>query len=586
MIPKASPQGWLFIVLPTVLSFAILLGVGPILQQTLGSAFETQAPTLYETFYDDGIIPTISLSKWLLFGFDYYLLIPAILASFVALSADTYVKGAFRAALMAFVAISLADSIQFFVASEPIDIGQSVLFNAIGTIFVWLSFTLLFLLLEGCRSFDLAPLKFSYPILSIIGSAAISTVVFVLFQIFFSPSQSTQFQAIAAIPTSGFMVSDHRESGDEKNAKRRPLSAFPLDSLADSSSFTGSSGEVLAHWKNLDPDSKYMIRIRFYADCPHPSDLKKLPRAKPLIELSPKELSVRMSDGPIVFLTAHDGKRRYNLSTSMVSYYWFEDNDAGEIGEISSFISEGDSVEVEPDSALQFYLGGPLSKIENSSSRSEKRRITILIDGKLYVIDAGGERQTKGKPLRCAPINSGKIVPVEDGFGILITGGETLYSLGALIEIIDLHVPTDVYRLDRSRLELSHANGWIGIKGFDHERTTERDLGSGRGISINENLVRLIVDGQEINVSKTDTLVAVADVRVTREVNHIEADGNATALWLNNRRLNLTIWERSAESWQISFITAILALFGLTVRKFAPPLISFIRLGSAMNLRT
>lgn len=407
-------------------------------------------------------------------------------------------------------------------------------------------------------------------------AVALSLVIFLPFQLFFNPTSSAEFRAIANFPTSGFMVTDTRNAGADESRKRG-LSAFPENSKAERFEFTGFADEAEARWEQLDDNAKFLIRISAYADCPLPQDLETLPKPKPFLELRPRTVEVRMSEGQSRIVTAHEGTREYNLTPTSVFQYWLKADNSGRLSGIEAFIEPRDKVSVNPSGGLKFFLGGALSDYTDSTARAASRRITLSIDGQEYLIDAGGNRKVGNRRLNCAALSGVQQSPSGEAVQVTIPNGGDYFSIGLLVEVTEEPVELDTYTLDQSNLTFTRLNGWAKLQDIDVERTLGSYLGDGRGISIVQNLESLVIDGEEVAVRPRDDLFIVADTIVSYEPTYLEVRGTATAIWLNNRRLNATLWERLGEGWQIAIITAIAGLLGLLISKSVPLFLNFIR---------
>lgn len=137
-IPKFELSAWFYLGIPTFLAFVVILGSGPYLQQTIGSVLSRPGPTLYAAAFGEGLIDAPSFWNWLIVGFELPLVVPALITTLVALSAPTYRLGAFRAAMAAFVTISVSDTVWYFLDPEKMDLWQAIPFNALGALFIWL----------------------------------------------------------------------------------------------------------------------------------------------------------------------------------------------------------------------------------------------------------------------------------------------------------------------------------------------------------------------------------------------------------------------------------------------------------------
>lgn len=585
VIPTTERGVWLQVVLPTLLALAIFLGTGPELQRAIGSTLTTQAPSIYAAVYGDALIKAPSFFEWIRYAFQPSLLGTALLSTLVALSARTRRAAAFRGAITAAVAITTADVIVHLFVGDTAPLGQSVLFNLLGAPFVWLFFVVLLLIHDQSRS-KLQPLispRLSYPLLSIGVAVGISAIVFVLFSIFYRTAP-VGFDAILRAPTEGFFVVG-KPDPSQVDRSAKALRIVPHDSQASRAFITSPGAQLSPSWRKIDPDSKFVARVSFYADCPYPENVTDLPPAREALTFDPNQLSLAFSPGMSHLAVGHERSRTYNLQVPSLAQYWLKAEPGKPISSIAAFINQEDKLVVDPGNGLRFYLGAPLSTVENNSAKAAQRQLTITADAVSYVLKAGGSRLVSSKRLDCRAITNVRMQPDGSMYAVSIANSEAMFSVGALVEIINQPVPVDIYRIKQSELTITEANGWVEVFGFDFERMTDHYIGKGRGFSAARNIERLSVDGQLVDVADTDSLVIVGEFDATLDETRVQLTGEAMALWHNSRRLNPTLWERLSGLWQIPLITALVGLIGLGARWLWPHVLAFLREDRPLDLR-
>lgn len=465
VVPTTDVGVWLQVVLPTFLGLAILLGTGPELQHAIGTTLTTQAPTIYAAVYGDDLVKAPSFFEWIGYGFQPILLGAAFLSTAVALSAHTRRAAAFRGAVTAAAAVTVADTALLVFENGTAPLGQAILFNLLGAPFVWLFFVALLLILDVSQSKlqpHISP-RLSYPLLSTGVAVGISAAVFVLFSIFYRTAP-VSFDVTVRAPTEGFFVVGKPDpSNVDRSAKA--LRIVPHDSQASRAFITSPGAQMSVSWLKIDPDSKFVARVSFYADCPYPENVADLPPAKPALTFDPKKLSLAFSPGMSHLAVGHERSRIYNLQVPSLAQYWLKAEPGKPISSIAAFISQKDKLLVDPGSGLRFYIGAPLSTVENNSARAAQRRLTITADADSYVLTAGGRRLVSGKRLDCRAITNVRTRPDGPAYAVSVAHSEALFSVGALVEIINQPVPVDIYRIKQSELTIAEANGWAKCSG-------------------------------------------------------------------------------------------------------------------------
>ena len=570
---------WIF--LPIWLSLVIFLGVGPIVQQALSASLDAPAPSIYSAAFDEALIRPISLREWLFIGFDPSLSIAAAIASFLAATATSYRTAVVRAAIGATIAISVADAIILSEKGEAESILEAFLYNAIGFPFILIFLVnLLYLRYISKNKFqNVAKARWVFGVASSGISIVVSSSVWFLFQIFYNPAV-VQFTTIASLPIEGYFAAD--EKGPAAEGARvepfRALSILPHDSLVRKIQFTGIGGagrDLKAVWRQTDKDAAYEIRVWPNYDCPYPQEISGIPsKRKPLV-FEAKELEVVMPQGLSQFLGETDRPRKSNLVVPILAQYWVKSDDTKNPSSIEAFIAHDDKIVINPEDNYRFYFGGSLSKIDGKTARPARRELRFVIDGKPFVLMAGGSRSQGSDRLDCLPMSNVELREVDEETHIMVSDAENFSMAGALFEIRQKPLPTEVFRFEQSILTLQNANGWVEFSGFDFERMTDKYLGEGKGISISRNLKRIKIDGSEMEISVDDDLFVVGNFRARYDADRLEVDGEAKAIWINNIRMNPTIWER-LDGWQLPLITALFGMIGLLSKWLLPRIFLFV----------
>jgi hypothetical protein len=157
--------------------------------------------------------------------------------------------------------------------------------------------------------------------------------------------------------------------------------------------------------------------------------------------------------------------------------------------------------------------------------------------------------------------------------------GNTVF-VGARVSI-EPHAPSpsDFLSHDYNVLRVAGNIGWATIEADERKDLAESQVGMAEILMIGEGLSSLVVAGRKIEVGPKDALVAVGEIdgEYDKDANLL-LTGEARNLWLNDKRLNPTKWERLAVEVQLFVITTLLAAglgiarsFRPIIRRFADP---------------
>jgi hypothetical protein len=591
LLPKANRSTWLYVFVPTCVAFTLLLGTGPALQQSISSTLTAEAPSLYGAAFQEGVVQSPSLGEWLASAFDPFLIAIAVITTLVALSSKRRTNAPVRAAVCAVALLIINDARAVLIGSDAQSFGQSVIFDVIGGIFVWLFFVVLLLLLDQSRTAfrTSMPPRFAYPALAIGLGATISAVVLGLFQLFYNAAP-VRFAATISAPTAGYFIVPANPSWHDEDASHpperdhKPLSIVPPQVPAKRAEFQSPGEQLSVAWRRVADEIEYDVEIRLYADCPFPKAFDRLPKAEPITFRDVGTLSAAFSKGHSMLKLEHEGTRKYNLAVPDLAQYWLKAEPGSDIASIEAFVGERDTLSLDPDNGVRFYLSAPLTRVVRKISHSASRTLTFKADQRAFSVSAGGARVFSQEKLGC---RAAKPQFATDGQNIegRIPDAQSFFFLSALVELKGRPRPSSKMTFPQSEMKVSGGNGWVELFDIDFPYVLDRNLGRGGGFIANRNVTRLIVDGVAVPTDVESDLVAVGTLDADLQNKAVQVDGKAYFLWHNRIRQNPTTWERLPTTWQVALASAFLALLGFISRWLWPRVLVFVKKDKPLDLR-
>lgn len=591
LLPPVERTAWLAVALPTALSLAILLGAGPWLQAATVGLLSSDAPTVYGTAWSEGMVDFPTLGEWLIYGAQWPLLAVAATATFAGLYAKRFVGTCALIGFTTFLLLSFFDT--FFslmgLTPGPVNAGtilSNIAANFAGSVFLSCLMGAIFWLFEKVR--DHLPPAFvpaGGAAALLLSSLCLSSICYFALAYFYRPLP-IEMEAIAKIPIRG-NYQPAKGTPKDNGVVPDKFDPKPDRTLGGKADLTVPGEPLVIDWHGPKGDATFDVGIDFFSGCWPPRNIRAMKGAPtPIRRQNVKKLRLTLDKGLNELYVAQDALNDFAVRTKDPLFFGIKEQKGGTEfryfpGPEAEFLNSTTEAQHLFVSTSFFALDGAIDKpIDRKAKKRVPRAMSILIDGERIDLALKVEHPVEAKTafdckaLRLPAIAQGKGASIRPKLA-----GDIVF-VGARVSI-EPHAPSpsDFLSHDYNVLRVAGNIGWATIEADERKDLAESPVGTAEILMIGEGLSSLIVAGRKIEVGPKNALVAVGEIdgEYDKDANLL-LTGEARNLWLNDKRLNPTKWERLAIEVQLFVITTLLAAglgiarsFGPIIRRFADP---------------
>ena len=544
-------KGTIFVVALTV-GLSPVVSTGSSVQNYLLSLIYSDAPSIYGSAYQDGLVRFPEYRQWLAVGFSWpYPLIAAaivLFSSFRSTVRDVFVS----ATIVSFLALTVTDVLYGYF-SKTLSAGyvfENTIVNAIGGVglgFVLVAMTiatnLIILNVFGPKMWR----QVVAGIAVVLIGTCLNALVFYTAEFFYRPVP-VKLDIVVGYPASGAIATRaHADKSDaSKNGKdtARPFQLMPnsIDNSVIRWIGRGEKNNFNAQWFSKSQSAVFDAKIEFFADCFN--EKINLNKSNPANAVHIKDVhSIELAlSGWATFSTIDVGMVTGHLTTDFGPLSLFgldQDADSKKIT-FTQFVQENASITIlnsSPD--LTFFVNAPMIVDTKKGITGSNRTLNFAVDGKSYSITADKPRiDAKVDTLTCASVEPKRALQDER---TTIAGTYTYF--GAVVTITKRTSSNSVYGTDDSRLKVSGGNGWATLTRSSENPASEQ--GALEFLAFKGNISTIDVDARPVPSRAIDEYNAFGDISGRLESDSkVRFSGTAKAFWKNGARVNPTKWER------------------------------------------
>ena len=552
---------WVFVFLPMALCLAQLFGVGPSVQLAFVGIVSSDAPSLYAMAYKDSLAQFPSLSGWIGDGFNWPYLVMGIVVVVCASFARSFKTFLVVIGVSSVFVISGFDIWHYANGELPDGLPISIGVNIIGGIITSVIIGSICLLSIDVRTYlesVSGKSSYLYGINFLLCGLFASAVAYYTLYFFYQPV-AVDLEASAVLPLRGSMggepIKDGEASASDVGAKYRQVSLLPANLEGGSLRIMSPGRSPQLDWTTASPMNTFNVKVDFYADCAAEVNLSKLPKpAYTFAQNGVRDMSLAFGEKGSSVVLWGDARNKLTYYDKTPFFYWASKEKEGY--SLSMFTMARGVVSNESAHEMATFASSTLlDPHKDGSSRLIPRTLTLTIDGKHFPVrfksDVGLSRDRR---LNC------QNMPLE-----LTEGRQTEAPIRAVMAAVLVRVtpvpksdPIVAYR-SGALLKISHVEGWIAVNGIAQSKLADFDLGQSAMISFPSGLESLAVYGKKVETNKDQSLFSVGDLALsfTKDM-RLRLTGTAKALWVNQKRLNPTKWERLPFELQMLCISTIL----------------------------
>jgi hypothetical protein len=343
----------------------------------------------------------------------------------------------------------------------------------------------------------------------------------------------------------------------------------------------GAEGSLRIKWTVVPENRPFSLEVRVFKNCQFLDLSESLPETKPSYkhELVSK-LSIDTNKGFTTLFANFVGKSSIQHSPDFGTFYWSESNSKTERPVQTFFLSEKSLDVAKSEGEIELRVAVPPAVPIASPTPAVPTRSRLILLKRTVSLNLDGRRidlRVKAKPNEDKKPTLGKCVAVEKPLTLSDNPPTTLeIETGQYGTVIVLLLkPIKVDKLSNQTFGVASTTEFTGLRGDaeftgpsfpDTIRTNTKRLDL---FSINGNVKDLVFANDDVSIGPDDDVVIIGEVVISRIKNDgLRVQGNSTKVWKNNRRLNLTRWERLSEGWKLALVTALLSMLGAIIFNF------------------
>jgi len=563
----ATVGTWLLFVVPFLIFFALVLNIGPALQFFSSTALSNQAPSIYDAAFQNGqLIQFASLGRWLGLALNAQVLAVAAGVTIATVSAKTLRGAAIMTGLATFFFWTLNDVLSVLLGWYDLSLLTAISANFIGGFLLALIvFPILCLYnYAGKESLKTKSAKALFPILIISFGLIISAVAHTVLTFVYQPIPA-RVEAIFSAPASGSYVASLRGQGEPEGMQaanaRQPFSLLPPNILAREAEVGSFEGHPRLSWRRTGTD-RYNIEIAFFEGCVGDSEIAGLhmPAAR-FTQHDIAGLDLDFGEVPSEFFVLNAEGNRFSADAGRSALFAMEAGDGVRLTNLASFARSRANLQVDTVLPLSVYVTAPLTLRPRQALSQVSRTLAVGFGGTTHAIRFERAARAQGGPRTCRLVQagSGPQLPSRVAIGDNQVGVLVRISRGAG------DVPSNSGFA--GRLVVAGANGWVSVSGIAYGQMDNPDLGAVDSILMSGNGTRLRVDGQNVELSRFNSVEVHGDLTASVGENGDRyISGSASGIWNGATRLNATRWERLAVELQIFAISSVAIVLAALAR--------------------
>ncbi len=547
--------------LPMILCLAQLFSVGPSAQIAFVGLMSSDAPSLYATAYSEALAQFPSLWDWIVGGFHWQYLSMGAIVAVISSQAKSFRSFILRVGASTAIVISSFDAFSYITDNESSNLLVSVAVNILGgliTIFIIGSIVLISRQVHNFTGKHAPALSKSVGLSFVVCGILFSGTAYYVLYFFYQPLP-VDIEVSAKMPLKGVMGGDPITALEPEKlkdgAETRIVSLLPTDLEGGNVRVVSPGSNPEVHWAADGPMATLTLKVDLYADCTTEMDLRRLPKPSYTFErtgIRQVNLTLAEKGGDIVLWG--DGGNKLAYRDKKPYMYWASNEKEGY--SLSTFSADSGAINNESSKEMATFVSVPLLKIEKDrSSRLVPRNLRLAIDGKIFPLEfRPSPNFEKDRRINC------RNLPVEPKAGVKVQANAQAIFGAILVRVTPTAMPDrQVSHPFGTKLQITHTNGWIGVTGISKSNLAGTELGRAGLISFAAGLDSLAVDGRKIDINSDQSLFGYGDFHLSfTEDMRLRAIATARGIWLDQKRLNPTKWERLPLELQIFLITSLL----------------------------
>lgn len=550
-----------------MLGIAFMVSGGPQLQETLVALFDVSKVSLYELIVPGGIALDRGLKPWILAAFEMPWLITGMAAAIVTVQMKSWRGMVIAICVTVAVVLTVIDVVfgTIYGVMTIYDLITNISANILGGLSIGMAlFLILWMSLYVCKAIG-AGQEHQGIVTGTIATILGLIISLVLYVAMATVSQPMKVKAriLAKLPIKGVIGKTYakEEDGEDKNR----FQSLSQDTKVARVGLRGANG-LEWDWMRVNEGVRYSISVYAVTGCSELDQAQELTKGEPIIEIGGVD-RVRIVAYDLINQFVLEGQQTgVSVERDTVSLFWLDKNNSGKDVDLTEFLPDGTTIsgDTQGDMAL-LVTAMTFQEAEGAEVKHQSPRT--------FHLQINNE---KIRPIMFAPIMF--VPPLTDENLIcksldLVSGPmrEIRYDnvvLAGLYAEIKRVQPLGYYSENiGGKYNFHKANGWFRRQNELHGDVLSVAAEKLNAIFIQTPIHEIFVNGEPYEVPTDAGFRGHGkNIRVSYdEASGLTLSGDFHAAWMDERRLNLTRWERWTFDAKMSILAIIVSIAGVIV---------------------
>jgi hypothetical protein len=570
---------WALVIVPTVLGLALILSTGPQIQSYLISLLNSDVPSVYGSAYQESLANFPRLSAWVGAGFEWGVLLMALLITLAVVQRSDAKLVAWRAALASILVLCTFD-IGLGLFQQQLTL-KWVVENAAGNVLGGIFLTAVLVII-----FSIADFLYSHAPVSnagkrvvaagsvLVGGLVLCCLVYYLVDFFYNPLP-VKFDAYFAAPASGTVAAKPTTPtlAFRGRDEVRPFSFVPSKEIKGNVIWTGVEGALKV--KLLTRDSRPMdhVSIALLSGCSTWDEVKVLNDIAPWLAVDNVDaLEVSFDTGPSSFFTMFSEAQtsRFKVDAGVVGNFNIDQDAQSKHLKVTQVVGEDASLEVDSSANEQsFFLSAPVLRLIHGKPSLSSRILNLKVDARTYFLKFDPPKNARSADkVVCSENQDMQRKPAGDSDFISV--GPVDIMTGVVVKVRRKDAALMVNDMNVA-LRVSGGGGWLSLVGLQPKQLENHSLGALQMFQVRGNITDIVLDGSPATTRPLDTYTAMGDLQAAYgDQGKLHVAGRVKSLWKDQSRMNPTKWEKlewEAKVFMLGLLGSLLAFFGRVLAK-------------------
>ena len=530
-----------------MLGIAFMVSGGPHFQKTLVALFDVSSVSLYESIVPDGIALDRGLKPWILAAFKMHWLITGMTAAIVTVLMKSW-RGMVIAIIVTVAVVLTVLDIAIHDVKTIDDLITSMSANILGGLSIGAALFLILWMSLFVRKAIGARQEYQGIVTGTIATIfglGISLVMYVTMAAVLQPME-VKARILAKLPVKGVIgkESTKGEDGDEQNRFQ-----FLSQNMDVASVDMKGAGGLEWEWSRVDEDARYSISVYAVSGCSELDQVHELSKGEPIIEIRDAERIHIAVDGFINQIVLDGQQTGVSVEGGTESRFLINRNSSGKGVDLTEFLPDGTTISGDTK-------GDMVLKVTHQAPRTFHVKIN---DETRWVVFGSNLMDDNENSINCRSLNQ-ELEPKRDNRYDDV-------ALARLYTEIKRVQPPGFYRENIGGMySFREANGRFRRQNVLHSDVLSVAAEKLDLIVIQTPIHEIFVNGEPYEIPTGAGFRGRGEIRVSYdEASGLTFSGDFHTAWMDERRLNLTRWERLTFDAKMSILAIIVSIAGVIV---------------------